>query len=111
MDQMHEMIAEMQAKTTGDMPDDMRLALQCGVEPPPPPPPGRTEGTSSLPPGEESSVVKPRVTTQESPKRLEANGIFKAGDLLGAAAMYRAALDDPNEQRLPLLCVLITKRE
>jgi len=103
MDQMHEMIAEMQAKTTGDMPDDMRLALQCGVEPPPPPPPGRTEGTSSLPPGEESSVVKPRVTTQESPKRLEANGLFKAGDLLGAAAMYRAALDDPNEQRLPLL--------
>ena len=118
MEQMHEVMAEMQAHP-GDMPDDMRQALQCGVEPPPEPPPpgraastgwveqlataGRTAGVTPTPPPGESSVVKPRVTTQESPKRLEANALFKAGDLLGAAAMYRAALDDPNEQRLPLL--------
>ena len=67
---------------------DMRQALQCGVEPPPP---------------GESSVVKPWGTTQESPKRLEANALFNAGDLADAAAMYTAALDDPTEQRLPLL--------
>ena len=123
MEQMHEMMAEMQANP-GDMPDDMRQALQCGVEPPPEPPPpggssqhlgwieqlaaaGKTKkGTSTPPPPGESSVVKPSVTTQESPKRLEANALFKAGDLKGAAAMYTAALEDPTEQRLPLLANL-----
>ena len=36
-------------------------------------------------------------------KRLEANALFKAGDLKGAVARYTAALDDPTEERLPLL--------
>lgn len=45
----------------------------------------------------------PSHLARESQKRAEGNAKFKSGDLEGAIAAYEVALEDPDEDRLPLL--------
>ena len=52
---------------------------------------------------QEAKVCESHAQQQKSAKRLEGNAKFKAGDYAGAAAAYKAALEDPTENRLPLL--------
>ena len=49
------------------------------------------------------SPVQNPPAPHESEKRAEGNAKFKSGDLEGAIAAYEKALEDPEEDRLPLL--------